>query len=124
MGRKVKCDYSVIPGFVAQGLTGQQMADVLGCSYKSVNDRVKALGLKAQRIPSVFKSRNDKIISMHRQGVNMAKIGAQEGVSRERIRQILERQGVTGKAATEYRVNQRKTLSAETKNARCIAKHA
>lgn len=70
------------------------------------------------------KARAEKMVSMFRQGVTMAKIGDQFGISRERVRQILAKQGLQ---ATEGGVSvvakARKNSNAQAREARYLTQY-
>lgn len=68
--------------------------------------------------------RAEKIASMYRQGVTLQKIGDTFGMTRERVRQILKKQGITGKDGGQNKCAQSKVAAAAAKrDARYLAKH-
>ncbi len=117
----------------AQGKTRKELAQHYGVCAQTV-DRVARLRgialkrknkaeIKAEAKPKVESPRNLKILSMHRQGVNMTKIGAQMGVTRERVRQILKRHGITGRDAGAAKKAKKTEAALIAREARCMARH-
>jgi transposase len=117
-------DFHPVREMVADGLPIMQICEKAGVCRATVEKYLKKHGLKARHQSAAPKSRDDKIISMHRQGVSMAKIASQYEVSRERVRQILARYGVTAKdgggAVTKKKKTQTKLAA---RQAKCFAKY-
>lgn len=78
---------------------------------------------RAVRTPSTHKARSDRMASMYRQGLTLEKIGQHFELTRERVRQILRKMGVTryhgGRSAVAKSIRQHKRAGVE---ARSLAK--
>lgn len=93
---------------VANGAQLSELAAQHGITPQSIRLVLKKAGQKIQRRPKPAGERELKMATMYRQGVTLAKIGAQFKLTRERVRQILAKQGVTaseGGAAKTSAVN-------------------
>lgn len=123
MGRGNSIDYSGVALMVEQGLTTRQIVTSLGCCFASVSKYMRKHGLKARHPATAPKSRDDKILSMHRQGVNMTKIASQMDITRERVRQILKKHGITGREAEAAKKVKKTESKQAAREARCLAKH-
>jgi hypothetical protein len=91
---------SDIRELAAQGLTMQQAADRMGIKYCTLYSRARAYGIKFKHAKRGLPARgpidrNERIVGMYRQGLTLAKIGESFGLSRERVRQVLKKAGVT-----------------------------
>ncbi|WP_312836384.1 sigma factor-like helix-turn-helix DNA-binding protein [Comamonas sp.] len=86
--------------FADQGMSPAEIAAALNVRVTTVYLWARSSGLQLKRskraggIGSRHPERDTKMVAMFRQGVTLAKIGAQFGLSRERVRQILKRIGV------------------------------
>lgn len=84
----------------AQGMSPAEIAAATNVRVTTVYVWARSSGLKLKRskraggIGSQHPERDTKMVAMFRQGVTLAKIGSQFGLSRERVRQILKRIGV------------------------------
>lgn len=68
--------------------------------------------------------RNARMASMYRQGLTLEKIGQEFGMTRERVRQLLKRQGVTRHEGGQAKTAQAKASAFQSKqNARYLARH-
>lgn len=86
--------------FAAKGMSPAEIATALNVKVTTVYVWARTSGLQLKRskreqgIGSRHPERDTKMVAMYRQGVTLAKIGSQFGLSRERVRQILKRIGV------------------------------
>lgn len=85
----------------AQGKTASEIANAESIHVASVYLWARNAGVKLARntkaANAALQVRAEKMVNMYRQGVTMAKIGAQFSVTREYVRQIIAAQGVTSK---------------------------
>lgn len=100
----------------ARGLTMSEIAERLNQPYFRVRKSIQFLGIevihdplndrkrepKAPKLPKVreprpdpHRERNARMAAMYRQGLSLAKIGDEFGLTRERVRQLLKKQGIT-----------------------------
>jgi transposase len=80
---------------VEQGLTIEQIAEEVGAPYVSVSKKLKKLGLKARR-RNAARNHTPKIADAILDGAGtLEAIGQKIGVSGERVRQILEKNGTS-----------------------------
>lgn len=85
-------------GVQARGLTPTQAAKELGRSYITVYQQCRRTGIKLPRKASTLKApaeRTEAMVEMYRDGLTLGDIGKAYGISRERVRQILVKAGVT-----------------------------
>lgn len=98
--------------------------DVPGRPPKPPKDKVpKAKKEKAPRIdPNA--ERNQRMVTMYRQGLTLEKIGQSFGLTRERVRQILRKQGVTWTEGGQHKTKQAKDAARKAKqDARYLVRH-
>lgn len=98
MGRR-KCDLSQVQMLAEQGMTRAEIAKAIGVSFCTLYKHVKANKIDvvhaATKLPGITDTgRANKIAAMYKQGLTLAKIGTQFGLTRERVRQILRKHGV------------------------------
>lgn len=79
----------------AAGKTVAEIADVLDVNPQLVRIWAKLAGVKLVRQTKKSDERADRMALMYRQGVTLAKIGNQYGLTRERVRQIIGKTGIT-----------------------------
>jgi hypothetical protein len=104
MGRR-NIDWSRAIPLVADGACGADIARHLGCTPSAVYIWAARIGVAlphghkaaAERVHGISDSagRTEKMVSMYRQGLTLDAIGRQYGITRERVRQILKKAGVT-----------------------------
>lgn len=84
-----------------EGKTVNEIASIECVHQHVVRIWARIAKVKLARAPRVLaekdSARTAKMISMHSQGVSLEKIGTQFGITRERVRQILDRQGISAK---------------------------
>lgn len=108
----------------AQGKTRQELALHYGVCANTVARIAAFRGISLQKKPPKPASPRDlKILSMHRQGVNMVKIAAQMDVTRERVRQILKKHGITGREVQAVKKAKKTEFKLFAREARCMARH-
>ncbi len=77
-----------------------------------------------QQRKKVDESQDSRIVSLFKRGFTMAEIASQYGVSRERIRQILAKYGVSGsQGGARVRKEKRKQQIAMERDKKCIARY-
>lgn len=79
----------------AAGKAAAEIADVLDVNPQLVRIWAKLAGVKLVRQTKKSDERADRMALMYRQGVTLAKIGNQYGLTRERVRQIIGKTGIT-----------------------------
>src|SRR5690606_22886101 len=79
------------------GHTQHEAAKALGKSYQWVNRWSRKLGIKFQHgaAPNALSARNAAIVEMFDGGATLQEIGEKFGITRERVRQIVDRAGRT-----------------------------
>lgn len=106
----------------AKGMTATQIAEQAGVHYTSVINWARRYGVTLQkgygRDPRIIE-RNKKMANMYAQGCTLESIGKQFGLTRERVRQILKKNGVTAK---DGGASLRSSVSAEHKETIAAAK--
>ena len=87
---------AVIAEMAATGTSAAETALQLGCNIQTVYALARKDGVKFVR-PSMGQNgdRNAKMAQMYRQGLTLEKIGQQFKLTRERVRQILRKAGIT-----------------------------
>jgi len=126
-GRKLST-MAAVEAAQAAGMTRREAAAHIGVSLKTIYTYAHRLGVvfpKRSLVDAAHKARNDQIAALFRQGVVGEEIAAQHGISRERVRQILEKQyGLTGadggKRVRGERNSQRRQAE---RDARYLAEH-
>lgn len=104
MGRAPILNVEVVRSAAADGLSMAEIAERLGCDYQLVRLCVRRHEIpvrSAKRGPGetgAAQERAQRMLTMHKQGVSMEKIGRQFSLTRERVRQILKKLGTTGKS--------------------------
>ena len=85
--------------FAASGFTMQETAEQTGSCYATIAMYSRKHGIKFLRSGlSGASERSERMASLYRQGKTLEQIGAEYGVTRERVRQIIGKQhGLTGK---------------------------
>lgn len=82
------------------GKTAAEIADVESVGILTVYRWANGAGIRLTRKSRTEKealdARSEKMVSMYRQGVTFEKIGAQFKLTRQRVRQILKKAGVSG----------------------------
>lgn len=78
-----------------QGATTRELSERHALSLQMVCKVLRDAGIKANRKKPPTE-RALKMASMFRQGITLAKIGEQFGITRERVRQLLKKQGIVG----------------------------
>ena len=87
---------AVIAEMAAAGATVADAAQHLGCHVQTVYMLAREDGVKFVRQPKGQNGeRNAKMVRMYQQGLTLEKIGQQMKLTRERVRQILRKAGVT-----------------------------
>lgn len=96
-GRPSAVDGDAIARLAIDGLTRYEIAARLGYTYEAVCYWCRKSGIAARsgHAPKGSVERASRMIAMYRQGVTLQKIGDQFKLTRERVRQILEKNGVT-----------------------------
>lgn len=83
----------------AQGKTRQQVADEMGCSYKSVASQAKKHGIAFQNARTVSSRTKERAVEMavlYRSGQTLEEVGVRFGISAVRVGQIIStHQGVS-----------------------------
>jgi DNA-binding CsgD family transcriptional regulator len=113
-----------VAALAADGISAADIAAQLGCHIQTVYVLGREDGIAFKR-PSSIKnaSRTERMAHMSRQGLTLEKIGQQFKLTRERVRQILRKAGITadeGGAALTARV--RKGHAQASAEARCMLK--
>lgn len=91
---------------LADGLTSLQIASRLGLQYQMVRRYCREESIETRRgyaKPAGIEERNEKIVAMFKQGVTMQRIGDQFMLTRERVRQVLERAGINASEGGQSR---------------------
>lgn len=111
-----------------QGVNCVEIAKALGCTYNHVYAWAKSelVVLKSSHFTPEQQARNARMAYMYRQGLTLAKIGEENGLTRERVRQILTQLGVTANdggasihaAARQERKKRAQKLSESAREAR------
>lgn len=92
-----------IRAFAVNGATWEQLAEAVGCSVSGISSYCRSHGIKvtrpsgrmAPRLGDEMPARTRRMVEMYRQGITLQDIGVKFGVSRERVRQLLERFEIT-----------------------------
>lgn len=83
-----------IRSLVERGLTYQNAADILGVSKSLIYSACKRNGITATRpIDPAIPARNEILLQMYRDGKTLQECGDRFGLTRERVRQILNKFG-------------------------------
>lgn len=126
-----KYDWSLARKMAEMGCTAPQIAAAIGCLHTAqVHTWAKAKGITLVHAPSGAPkitqpdARAQRMLDMYRQGLTLAKIGEQFGVTRERVRQIAKKFGAVraGIAMRSARNDQKKDAKQRSFAARVFAK--
>lgn len=88
------------------GMPIVEIARQTGYSYCGARLILKRAGVpagKAEKTPPANIERAEKIASMYRQGLPLEKVGQHFGITRERVRQILKKEGLSSKDGGQSR---------------------
>jgi hypothetical protein len=111
----------------AEGKTLFEIADALGCCYQYTARLARSCGVKPIRHglgTAQPTEREATMVTMYRQGVTLEKIGQTFNVTRERVRQILRKVGVSANEGGAAKVAQAKGSAYKAKqDARYLARH-
>jgi transposase len=112
----------------AEGKTRAEIMRVLGVCRKTLSNLERVAGVQIAHgsrhaAGSPVDARAEKMVLMYRQGLTLEKIGQAFDLSRERVRQILKKQGVTGEHGGQSKVSRSKRQAlANELNASSLAK--
>lgn len=110
-------------------LSATQMARELGVSTPTVKRWAEYNGIilpdgRGAKKGVQDTARSEKMALMYRQGVTLEKIGQTFGVTRERARQLLKKQGITGEQGGAVKAAKSKNeAKLAQKNAKCLARY-
>lgn len=92
--------------FAASGFTMLETATETGCCYATVAKYAREHDIKFLRSGLAHKSeRSERMAALYRQGKTLEQIGAEYGITRERVRQIINKHhGPTGKQGGKAKV--------------------
>ena len=129
MGRVQTAPITNALALVMRGMTCKQAAVVCGASYAGVYVAAKRNGLTLKHgntgRPAGLRddARAERMAGMYRQGVTASKIAAEYGISRERVRQILKKKGLTGKqGGIQLRTGYKREARSARLDAQCLLK--
>lgn len=95
--------------YVEAGLDARQLAELFGIPYTRMRSRLVSMGLKATRIAVTrdepTPGRNQAICAMYLNGHTLQEVGDRYKITRERVRQILVKNGHTERRTKQREIN-------------------
>lgn len=120
-----------LPELVAQGLCKAAIARETGVTFQTITKWCRQDGLKPVRGKSNGRTQQDakasreraaRFVQMYQQGLTLDKIGRSHGLTRERVRQILKREGIAAsEGGARMQSNLRKQRRATSLEAKALA---
>jgi len=109
------------------GTTVGECADIFGMSRVGVYQIARTIGVRFERkkrdIPPEINARAERMAALYAGGKTLEEVAATFGLSRERVRQILKRHGLTAKDGGQHKRAERAKVQRESeRNARTLRK--
>lgn len=98
--------------YVDAGYTVPELSELFGVRKETMRLRLKALDLKANRLPreeaAKLENRNDAICRLYTEGKTLQEVGDKYGITRERVRQILVKKGISERYTSQVPIREQK----------------